>query len=151
MIKLLPYILLVLSLISSDLKAQVDSLAAATRAEIDAAHFKLNKADLAQFRKDRAAYRSNTRSNLSLNGNKIHSEYNKIDYMSDFFKPTRQTTTDTTLLNDSVYVRAFRSIAYKKTTNRHSAMHYVGIGAVIVVGLTLICYTIYVFAGLDSL
>lgn len=42
---------------------------------------------------------------------------------SDYFKPTRLNSSDTSLLNDSTYVKAFRAAAYKKTLHRRTAGH----------------------------
>ncbi|MBD1366624.1 hypothetical protein IDJ77_22625 [Mucilaginibacter sp. ZT4R22] len=43
---------------------------------------------------------------------------------SDHFKPVKASVSDSTLLNDSVYVRAYRAGAAKKTSKRHTTGHY---------------------------
>ncbi len=62
-----------------------------------------------------------------------------INYTSDYFKPTTINTAHSELLTDSVYVKAFREAAYKKTTRKRTFGHYVLVGggiyvAAIVVG-----------------
>ncbi len=44
----------------------------------------------------------------------------KNNYMSDLFKPTRLLVSDIGLLNDSLYVKAFRLTAYKKAYHKHT-------------------------------
>jgi len=70
-------------------------------AQQDAELFWLNKKDLKTFRKDRH------------------------NYTSDFFKPSRAVVSDSTLLKDSVYVKAYRRFAYEKTRKRRTIGHYV--------------------------
>nr|WP_294948459.1 hypothetical protein [uncultured Mucilaginibacter sp.] len=43
---------------------------------------------------------------------------------SDHFKPVKAGVSDSTLLNDSVYVKAYRAGAAKKTSKRHTTAHY---------------------------
>jgi hypothetical protein len=58
-------------------------------------------------------------------------------YTSDHFKPTGSIASDTSLLKDSAYVKAFKMAAYKKTLHRRTTGHYVLIvgSIVVVVGL----------------
>ncbi len=49
----------------------------------------------------------------------------KDNYSSDFFKPNRRYTSDTSLLKDSVYVKAFRAAARKKELRRRTTLDYV--------------------------
>jgi len=58
----------------------------------------------------------------------------KDNYSSDLFKPTERTTPDSRLLQDSVYVKAFRAAAYARARNKRSAGHYVllGVGGYVV-------------------
>jgi len=83
---------------------QADSLVEI--AQSDAKKFRLNKADMKKFRKD------------------------KRNSNSDFFKPAKNSVSDTILLTDSVYVKAYRMAAYKKTRKRRTAWHGVWIGAI---------------------
>ena len=100
--------MLLAALSVSALKAKsppVDSLVKI--AQSDAKKFRLNKADMKKFRKDRR------------NSN------------SDFFKPAKNSVSDTTLLADSVYVKAYRMAAYNKTRKRRTVWHGVWIGAIV--------------------
>ncbi|MDO3628608.1 hypothetical protein [Mucilaginibacter sp. BT774] len=81
-------------------------------AQGDAKNFRLNAADFKKFRKNR--------------GNSG----------SDYFKPVPANVSNSALLNDSVYVMAYRQAAYAKTHHRHSAGHYIlwgGVGLTVVV------------------
>ncbi|OAQ42255.1 hypothetical protein A5893_03850 [Pedobacter psychrophilus] len=90
-----------------------DSLKQAALADVNV--FKLNKPDLITFRK---AGRSNFR--------------------SDYFKPNTNTTRDTSLLKDSVYVQAFREAAFVKTRKRRTTGHYLAVGGAIYLGVSLV-------------
>jgi len=83
-------------------------------AQRDAIELKLSKAELKNFKK----YRSN--------------------YNDDFFEPDKTTTPDTTLLRDSVYVKAFRLEAYKRYKHKRTAAHYVIVGEVFLTSIFLI-------------
>jgi len=161
MTKRIVYLLFSSCLIAPNLHAQTarrDSLNLVAKAQDDANNFKLNKADLKQFRKHRDAYMAQYRNGpnqnpLSLPPNpfpksltpptpsamqKIRYDYNQIDYTSDYFKPTKATTKDTTLIRDSIYVKAFRDAAYQHTTARRTAGHYIAIWGGVTVGIFLI-------------
>ena len=133
------YLFLLLSLPWVGLYAQTsstDSIKAVSQAKTDADNFKLNKADLKQFRKHRSDYMLQYSPNrnpfsgppnlfkapvLPSGVKKMKDGYNQVDRTADYFKPSKTTTTDTTLLNDSVYVKAFRSYAYNRTAARRTA------------------------------
>lgn len=142
-----------------------DSVLILSKAQSDADRFKLNDTDLKAFRKHRAAYMAkyNGQPNPFLGVpfpklpvlanpqdiHQVHLNYNKVDYYSAYFKPTIATTADTSLLKDSVYVRAFRAQAYKNTINRHPAIHYIGIGVAVAgaVGLVILVSKIIASMG----
>jgi hypothetical protein len=156
MTKRIVYLLFSSCLIAPNLHAQTarrDSLNLVAKAQDDANNFKLNKADLKQFRKHRDAYISQFSPNREpLSGppnvfktpvtpagmRKVREGYNQINYTSDYFKPSKITTKDTALLNDSVYVKAFRNAAYQHTTVRRTAGHYIAIWGGVAVGIFLI-------------
>ncbi|OKS89562.1 hypothetical protein [Mucilaginibacter polytrichastri] len=143
-------------LIAPNLHAQTvlrDSSTLITQAKEDANHFKLNRADLKQFRKHRDDYMlqfSPNRNPLSGPPNlfrtpvtpagmsKVREGYKHIDYTSDYFKPNNVTTRDTALLRDSIYVKAFRDAAYQRTTARRTAGHYIAIFGGVAAGVALI-------------
>ncbi|HVS92001.1 MAG TPA: hypothetical protein VHE59_08230 [Mucilaginibacter sp.] len=80
----------------------------------DARKFKLDKADFEIFR------------------------HNRRNSGSDYFKPGKSAVSDTALLKDSVYVKAYRAAAYAKTRHRHTAGHYVLLGGVAVTVVVLV-------------
>ncbi|WP_421942804.1 hypothetical protein [Pedobacter sp.] len=93
---------------------------------MDAEKFKLNEANLKRFKSERSKH------------------------TSDFFKPTSSTASNASLLNDSVYVKAFRQAAHKNTRSsnkvkKNSTMETVGYvaGGVAVVAL--------IFLGLNEI
>ena len=64
------------------------------------------------------------------------------NYTSDLFKPNPGLVSDTTLLKDSVYVKAFRMTAYTKAYKRRTIAHYVLIGGVVYGILTIVVVSI---------
>ena len=54
---------------------------------------------------------------------------------SDYFKPKKADVKDITLLNDSVYVAAFRQYAYKQNKHRRTAGHHILVGVEIAAGI----------------
>ncbi len=64
----------------------------------------------------------------------------KLPNTSDYFKPKASDLKDTTLLNDSVYVDAYRRAAFKRNKQRHThtPWHYVLVGGSIAVGVAVI-------------
>lgn len=112
------------------------------QAKKDAHGFILNDADLKRFRHDRGLDASTILTKpFTLNPleRPVPTQPNmQVDYTSDFFKPTKATTADTALLSDSVYVKAFRSAAYKNTSSRRTTGHYIAIATAIAAGLVLI-------------
>jgi len=96
------FLFLILSLLTAGAEAQTPSRDSITRiAKQDAELFWLNKKDLKTFRKDRH------------------------NYTSDYFKPVKTVVSDTALLKDSVYVKAYRRVAFEKTRKRRTIGHYV--------------------------
>lgn len=85
-------------------------------AKADARHFRLDKAHLREFRKNRNIY-------------------------ADYFKPDKALVSDTLLLQDSVYVQAFRSAAYERTRHRRTAGHYVWLSSTIFLGAVIAFFT----------
>lgn len=72
----------------------------------DANNFKLIEANLKRFKSERSKH------------------------TSDFFKPTLSTTSNASLLSDSVYVKAFRQAAHKNTRNSNKVKKNSTIGTV---------------------
>ena len=72
----------------------------------DANNFKLSEANLKRFKSERSKH------------------------TSDFFKPTFGTTSNASLLSDSVYVKAFRQAAHKNTRNSNKVKKNSTIGTV---------------------
>ncbi|MBW4889853.1 hypothetical protein KXQ82_09005 [Mucilaginibacter sp. HMF5004] len=67
--------------------------------------------------------------NFKLNENdKERFKLDKDNYSSDFFKPTDKIASDNKLLQDSVYVKAFRAAAYSKARGKRSLGHNVLVG-----------------------
>ena len=64
------------------------------QARRDVAGFRLKKTDLKKFKE------------------------NKKNYLSDYFKPVKSMVSDSTLLNDSNFVKAYRRYAYIKTKSK---------------------------------
>ncbi len=91
----------------------------------DAKFLKLNDSDLKRFKAD------------------------KTNYSADFFKPNAGTTADSTLRADSVYVKAFRSEAYKRYVSKRSVGHYalLGVGAYIAISVVVALVVIVVLAS----
>jgi len=83
-------------------------------ARADVRHFRLNKTEMKQFRKE------------------------KRNFDANLFAPTKATTSDTSWLSNPDYVNAFSAAAYKKTKKRRTVWHYAWIAgtAYVVVGLT---------------
>lgn len=61
-----------------------------------------------------------------------------LPYTSDYFKPQATGIKDPGLLTDSVYVEAYRQVAFVKNKHRHTALHYVLVGGVIAVGASVV-------------
>jgi hypothetical protein len=115
MIKLSCAALLLACITTFAAKAQTtgtDSLIRIARA--DAKNFRLNDANFKKFRK------------------------NRRNSSSDYFKPVAANVSNSALLNDSVYVAAFRQEAYAKTRHRHTAGHYVLWGGAAVAVVVLV-------------
>jgi hypothetical protein len=88
-------------------------------AKADAKNFKLDRNAMGQFR---ARHFPNT---------------------SDHFKPTASMVSDTSLLKDSAYVKAFKMAAYQKTLHRRTTGHHVLIaGSILVVVLLVLGYIV---------
>ena len=86
-------------------KAQMtDRESILTAAKIDAYKFHLSKVDLKKFK------RSGRKST------------------SDFFKPLKENISDSTLVDDSLYVKKYREITYRKTLKRHNVAYYTFLG-----------------------
>ena len=66
---------------------------------------------------------------------------------SDYFKPAKKDVKDIALLNDSVYVSAFRQYAYKQNKHRRTVGHHILVGVEITAGvaaLALIAILIFI-------
>jgi len=73
----------------------------------------------------------------------------KANYSADFFKPNAGTTADSTLRADSVYVKAFRSEAYKRYVSKRSVGHYalLGVGAYVAISVIVALVVVVILAG----
>ena len=71
---------------------------------------------------------------------------------SDYFKPGKTDVKDIALLNDSVYVRAFRQYAYKQNKRRRTAGHHILVGVEIAAGIAaaaLIAIIIFIAPNME--
>ncbi len=101
MLRLLALTIVLLSF--STLKVQAQNLrddSVKNIAITDAKKFRLDKADFKMFKR------------------------NRRNFNSDYFKPAKADVSDTTLLRDSVYAKAFRQKAWKRTRTRRTVWHY---------------------------
>lgn len=123
MLKYLLVSLFIATLPASILKAKnlpVDSMI--TLAQSDAQKIRLNDADMKKFRKDR---------------------HNST---SDYFKPVNTSTSDTSLLKDSAYVKAYRTAAYNKTRKRRTVWHHIWVGTAVLYSASLVVIMAIVFS-----
>ena len=101
-----------------DVRDSVAKMAAA-----DARKFRLNRADLRKFRKDRR------------------------NSGSDYFKPSAAYARDSTLLRDSAYVSAFRQAAYQKTRKRRTAQHYAWVSVAVMDAIYVVLLAAVIVTG----
>ena len=101
---------------------RTDTTIAVKQAEKDAHGFKLSKADLKIFRQNRK-----------------HST-------SDFFKPTTATTANAAMLQDSVYVKAYRAEAYHNALGQRTTAHYILVDGFILVDVAVAAYVLFHYA-----
>lgn len=116
------FFLVAMSLILQCAKAQTSNKDSIVKiAKADVMNFRLNDDDLKRFRQ------------------------NRHNRNSDYFKPLSINVSNRGLLRDSVYVKAYRELAYKKTKRRRTVGHYAifgGIALVIVLAIaTASAYT----------
>jgi len=92
----------------------------------DAEKFKISDANLQKFKNERSKY------------------------TSDFFKPNSITTSNASLLSDSVYVKAFREAAHKNTKNSNKVKKNSTIGTVgyVAGGVAVVAL---IFLGLNAI
>lgn len=115
MVKALIAMFLLFCCAISQLAAQTnDSRFLIRQARYDVRFFKLNKTDYANF----------------LN--------HKRNSTSDYFKPVKSESSDTTILTDSTYVKEFRKRAYNKTRYRRLNNYMAVIGSVGIAGFTAV-------------
>jgi len=129
MIKPLALTILCLFITMSSLLAQTTHRDSVTHiAQEDAKNFKLSDADKERFKQD------------------------KDNYSSDLFKPTDRIASDNKLLQDSVYVKAFRAAAYSKARNKRTAGHYVllGVGGYVVISAVAVLVILGVLISSSS-
>lgn len=69
---------------------------------------------------------------------------------SDYFKPSKEQASNTSLLNDSIYVKAYRDAAYNKIRNSKAETKRGGIGTVGYVAGALAVFAV-VFVGLNKM
>lgn len=74
---------------------------------------------------------------------------NRSNSTSDFFKPSKLNTSNSALLSDSVYVKAFRKEAYKKTKKANVTGHHKRVG--ILGYVAAIAFIGLVFIGLNKI
>jgi hypothetical protein len=71
---------------------------------------------------------------------------------SDYFKPAKTDVKDMALLNDSVYVHAFRQYAYKQNKHRRTTGHHILVGVEIAAGIAataLIAIIIFIAPNME--
>jgi hypothetical protein len=69
----------------------------------------------------------------------VWKKYHKtLPYTSDYFKPQSTTVNNPALLNDSVYLDAYRHEAVKRNKKRQTPLHYMVVGAGIAAGALLV-------------
>jgi hypothetical protein len=128
MLKVLIISLVLISAASNNLIAQTASKDSLIKiAQADVKYFKLNSEDFTIFRK------------------------NKGNYTSDFFKPKVGAVSDTLLLKDSVYVKAYRQAAYNKSLKKRTVGHYMLVGGAVYVGVTVVVAIVALFIVLSKL
>jgi len=98
---------------------QADTTIAVKQAEKDAHNFRLSKANLKIFRR------------------------NRKNSTSDFFKPTVASTANTAMLQDSVYVKAYRAEAYHQALGQRTTAHYILVDGFIVVDVAVAAYVLF--------
>lgn len=76
---------------------------------------------------------------------------NKGNYTSDFFKPKLGAVSDTLLLKDSVYVKAYRQAAYNKSLKKRTIGHYILVGGAVYAVLTVVVAIVTLFVVLGKL
>ena len=101
---------------------RADTTIAVKQAEKDAHGFKLSKADLKIFRQ------------------------NRKNSTSDFFKPTTTSTANAAMLQDSVYVKAYRAEAYHNALGQRTTAHYILVDGFIVVDVAVAVYVLFHYA-----
>jgi hypothetical protein len=101
---------------------QTDTTIAVKQAEKDAHSFRLNKANLKIFRQ------------------------NRKNSTSDFFKPTAASTANAAMLQDSVYVKAYRAGAYHQALGQRTTAHYILVDGFIVVDVAVAAYVLFHYA-----
>lgn len=101
---------------------RTDTTIAIKQAEKDAHGFRLNKADLKLFRQ------------------------NRKNSTSDLFKPTAATTANAAMLQDSVYVKAYRAEAYHNALGQRTTAHYILVDGFIVVDVAVAAYVLFHYA-----
>lgn len=156
MLKCLALTLVLLSLLA--LKTQAQNLRDDSIKKIavaDARKFKLDKTSLKKFRQNR---RILALEYFELGGSEIDgptlrqqrigfSIYRRNrELTSDYFKPVASAVSDTTLLKDSVYVKAYREKAWQRTRHRRTAGHYAWMTGTVVAGATVIAAWVYVIS-----
>ncbi|MBS1519590.1 MAG: hypothetical protein JST50_01235 [Bacteroidetes bacterium] len=112
----------------------------------DARKFKLDRARLKKFRQNR---HNLAREYFALGGSEPggFSNYRRNrELASDYFKPVASAVSDTALLNDSVYVKAYREKAWRRTRHRRTAGHYVWVSGTALAGAEVIAIWAYVIS-----
>ena len=71
----------------------------------------------------------------------------RFDTTSDYFKPDINNVKNPALVSDSVYAKAYREAAYRKTIGKRTVGHYVLVAGGIYAG-ALVVATIALFLGL---
>ncbi|WP_426670907.1 hypothetical protein ACPPVU_06670 [Mucilaginibacter sp. McL0603] len=154
--KYLTFTLVLLSLLTLETRAQNlhdDSIKKIAIA--DARKFKLDKARLTTFRQSHHnlefAYFERYRSDAGAprfgqRKNGFSAYMRSRELTSDYFKPVASAVSDTTLLTDSVYVKAYREKAWQRTRHRRTAGHYVLIAGIVDAGAAVIVLWAYIIS-----
>jgi hypothetical protein len=77
-----------------------------------------------------------------------HFDADKRNNNSDLFKPGKGFVSDTSLLKDSAYVKAFRVAAYEKAVHSRTTGHYVLFGGIIAVSAFILTTVVIVISHL---
>jgi hypothetical protein len=70
----------------------------------------------------------------------------KLNHTSDYFKPDTADIKNPVLLQDSVYVEAYRVEAYKRYKRQHTPWHFLAVGGSIAAGAFILLGAVVIIA-----